>query len=111
MELGLGALALLVAIAAVAIGWQLRQRLRAIEQRLDAAEQHLVRTETEMRDIVADVRAQLGQTSRELSELKAATEIVPGPPLPRGRSRRLDDLRERLRASHHEEGAESEADA
>ena len=112
MELALGALALLVAIVGLAIAWQLRERLRALEGRLEGAEQHLARMEAETREIVADVQAQLGQTTREVSERKAATEILPpNPPRPRGRSRRLDDLRERLRAAHREEGAESDADA
>jgi nickel-type superoxide dismutase maturation protease len=111
MEVALAAIALVVAIVALAIAWRVREHFRAVEERLDAAELQLARAENEVREMVADVRAQLVQTSRDVSELKAATEIVPAPPLPRGRSRPLDDLRERLRASHREEDAESDADA
>ena len=113
MELGvvLGGLALLVALVALAVAWQTGKHWLALAQRIDEAEQHLARMEGETHETIADVRAQLGQTSRELSELKAATEVVPSPPLPRARSHRLDDLRERLRAAHREENAESDADA
>ncbi|MCA1645734.1 MAG: hypothetical protein LC797_09810 [Chloroflexi bacterium] len=38
----------------------------------------------------------------EVTDLQAAAQAVPVPPLPRTRSGGLDDLRQRLRAAHRE---------
>jgi hypothetical protein len=51
-----------------------------------------------------DLRRELDSLGRQVAELKAATEVIPAPPLPRTRSGGLDDLREQLRASHLEPG-------
>jgi chromosome segregation ATPase len=51
---------------------------------------------------VSALRRELDQTQHEVSELKAATEIAPAPPLPKTRPGSLDDLREQLRAAHRE---------
>jgi hypothetical protein len=57
---------------------------------------------------LGELRRDLETTRRELSELKAAAEIVPAPPLPKGRGAGLDDLREQLRASHLDPESSSE---
>jgi phage shock protein A len=58
----------------------------------------------EIRRDHANLRREVDSLGRQVAELKAATEVVPAPPLPRGRSASLDDLREQLRASHLEPG-------
>jgi hypothetical protein len=58
---------------------------------------------------IRQLRAELDETQRQVNELRTAAEVVPAPPpppLPRSRSSGLEDLRERLRAAHREEGRE-----
>lgn len=62
----------------------------------------VVHTDDSWRAAVEDLRRELERTQQELSELKAAAQVVPVPPLPRARRGGLDDLREQLRASHRE---------
>lgn len=58
----------------------------------------------DVRRDLANLRREVDSVGRQVAELKAATEVVPAPPLPRGRAASLDDLREQLRASHLEPG-------
>lgn len=65
----------------------------------------------QLRSELDQTQRQLNETERELNDLKAAAEVIPGPPpppLPRTRSSGLEDLREQLRASHREESASEE---
>jgi len=70
-----------------------------------------VSTQSQLKQLRAELdetQRQLNETQRQLNELKAASESTssspPPPPLPRSRSSGgLDDLREQLRAAHHEE--------
>jgi hypothetical protein len=80
-------IALVMSVAALWMVLQLRTRLGHFPAQLKA------------------LRTELEETRRELTELKAATEVAPAPPLPplpRTRSGGLDDLREQLRAAHRE---------
>lgn len=70
-----------------------------------------MRALTEIRQLRSELdqtQRLLNETQRELDELKAASEVVPAPPLPRTRSSGLEDLREQLRASHREESSSEE---
>jgi hypothetical protein len=90
MELALSVVAILVAVIALGLvlGW--RNQLTRLNQEL------------------VDIRGDLMRSQGELDELKAATQIVPAPPLPRARSAGLTDLREQLRAAHRESESASE---
>jgi septal ring factor EnvC (AmiA/AmiB activator) len=112
MDLLLGLVALIVAVAALALVLIGRGRVATLETELKAARKHnadLHAAHGAMHHDLAEVRAELqtaqrdlDRTQRALGELKAAAEVVPVPPLPRRRSGRLDDLREQLRAAHRE---------
>jgi len=94
MLLPLGLLVIVLAVAAaLALGILARNEIKQLRSELD------------------ETQRQLNDTRRELSELKATAEappVVAPPPLPRGRSARLDDLREQLRAAHREETGSEE---
>ena len=66
-------------------------------------------TDDALRREVEAMRRDLDQTIAELAELKAAANVLPGPPPSRPRrARDLDQLREQLRASHRESATESD---
>jgi septal ring factor EnvC (AmiA/AmiB activator) len=93
MPEALGILVLVVIVAAgvwLAINGQ--QQLRQLRAELDQTQRQLNET-----------RATLREVQQQVNELKAAAEFVPPPPrLPRSPASGLDDLREQLRAAHHE---------
>ena len=61
----------------------------------------------ELRASLDQVRRDHERIERELTDLKAAAEVVPAPPpLPKTRSGGLDDLRQQLRQAHAEETEE-----
>ena len=88
MAIGLGivllVLALALAIGAVWLAYPLRRRVDQLSSDVNA------------------LQAALEQLRAELAEVRAATEVVPVPPLPKTRPAGLDDLRQRLRAAHTE---------
>ena len=84
MEQELALIAVVMSIASLWLVLQLRTQIGRLTPQLGA------------------LRSQLEDTQRELAELRAATEAVPAPPLPRSRSGGLDDLRAQLRAAHRE---------
>ena len=96
MELVLSLLALIIAL--VALGLVLGLQKRPAQTPGADPSVHL---ET-LRQALVDLRRDMDHVQGELEELKAATEIVPSPPLPRARSGGLTDLREQLRAAHRE---------
>jgi hypothetical protein len=98
MELALSVVAILLAVVALGLVLGLRKQVAQIPPpRADTtADLERLRRET------IDLRHDLDRAQRELEELKAATQIVPAPPLPRARSAGLTDLREQLRAAHLE---------
>jgi hypothetical protein len=51
---------------------------------------------------IDQLRVELDQTQRQLNELASAAAVVPAPPIPRGRSSGLEDLRQQLRQAHRE---------
>jgi chromosome segregation ATPase len=113
MELLLISGALAVGVAALVLALTLRSRLDSVERSATASkrfEDDARRGHEAMHGELGDVRRLLEQTRRELdaarnelSELKAAAEVLPPPPpLPRTRSGRLEDLRQQLRAAHRE---------
>jgi septal ring factor EnvC (AmiA/AmiB activator) len=88
-----------------------RTEIKQLRSELDETQRQLNETRRELNELRAETSRELNElraeTSRELNELKVAAAEAPPvlapPPLPRGRSARLDDLREQLRASHREE--------
>ena len=100
------AAALWLAYTALSQIRQLRRELDQTQGLLNDTRQELASTRQEVSHIGQD----LVQTQRELSELKAAAEVIPPPPppLPRARSSGLEDLREQLRAAHREDDTPSE---
>jgi hypothetical protein len=119
MELLLSFGALAVGVAALVLAWTLRGRMDALEGSATAGkrfEDDARRAHEAMHSELGDVRHLLDQTRRELdaargelSELKAAADVLPPPPppLPKSRSGGLEDLRQQLRAAHRE-GDEAE---
>ena len=104
MELALALVAFLLAVVALGLVLGLRNQVAQLP-RVDtnmAADLERLRLE------LSDIRRDLDHSNRDLEELKAATQIVPAPPLPRARSVGLDDLREQLRAAHREPDPSSE---
>jgi hypothetical protein len=114
MEFALVAVALATAVAALVLALTLRSRLDAVERSAAAAkgfEDDARRAHESMHGELGDVKRLLDHTRRELdvargelSELKAAAEVLPPPPppLPKTRSGGLEDLRQQLRAAHRE---------
>jgi hypothetical protein len=98
MELALSLVAILVAVVALGLVLGLRNQVSQIP-RVDT---HSGAELERLRQELIDVRRDIEHAQRELEELKAATQIVPAPPLPRARSVSLSDLREQLRAAHLE---------
>jgi hypothetical protein len=96
MDTEVALIAVVMAVAALWLVLGARNQGTRLATELRALRRQLEQTQHELDD-----------TRRELGELKAATEIVPAPPLPKARSGDLDDLREQLRAAHREanEGA------
>lgn len=98
------ALGIVVVVLAIAAGVWLsvntQHQLKQLRAELDLTQSQLNETQ-----------ARLRQVQQQVSELKAAAEVVPPPPprLPRSHASGLDDLREQLRAAHRE-GDESGAD-
>ncbi|HLZ27422.1 MAG TPA: hypothetical protein VKV73_08890 [Chloroflexota bacterium] len=118
MELVLSVVATLVAVVAVALAWTLRTQVAQLARGHSGAELARLRHDSgaelaqlrhdsgveleQLRQALIDLRRDLDHAQRELEELKAATQVVPAPPLPRARSTGLSDLREQLRAAHRE---------
>ena len=107
------AAALAVAVAALVLALTSRSRLDSVERSAAESqrfEQDAQRGHEAMHGELGDVRRLLDQTRKELdvtrdelSELKAAAEVLPPPPpLPKARPGGLDDLRQHLRAAHQE---------
>jgi septation ring formation regulator EzrA len=96
MELALSVVAILLAVVALGLVLGLQKQIAQIPppRAETSADLEGLRRET------IDLRRDLDRAQRELEELKAATEILPAPPLPRARSAGLTDLREQLRAAH-----------
>jgi septal ring factor EnvC (AmiA/AmiB activator) len=119
MELTVAVAALVIGVVALAMVLPLRRAapdLSAVRGELDQTRRDLdtargeitqTRAEiTETRGSLERVQRELAETHRELDELKATTEVVPAPPLPKTRPGGLDDLREQLRAAHRESADE-----
>ena len=107
MELPLSLVAILVAVVALALVLSLRNQVAQLPRgdsgtNLERLRQDSGAVVEQLRQELSDVRRDLDQAQRELEELKAATQVVPAPPLPRARSAGLSDLREQLRAAHRE---------
>jgi septal ring factor EnvC (AmiA/AmiB activator) len=112
LSLLLGLVALVASVAALAQALDLRGRVARLDATIRAERQRTANLHTaqqKVHDEIARVRAELhtvqrdlDHTQRELGEVKALTEGVPAPPLPKTRSGGLDDLREQLRAAHRE---------
>ncbi len=104
LAMGVALLALLAAAIALGVAWRLHRQLSALKateaERQQAHERAQQQREQQQRE--------LEQVRRELAELKAAAEVVPVPPVPKGRSGRLDDLREQLRVAHRESASDEE---
>jgi hypothetical protein len=96
MEPALSVVAILLAIVALGLVLGLRNQVAQLPRGDTGADIERLRQE------MIDVRRDLDQSQRELEELKAATQVMPAPPLPRARSVGLSDLREQLRAAHRE---------
>jgi len=102
MELALSLVLVAIVVAAVALVLVLGLRNQVAQlPRLDTLPDPGADLERLRQDLI-DVRRDLERAQGELEELKAATQIVPAPPLPRARSSGLTDLREQLRAAHRE---------
>ena len=117
MLLTLGALVLVLAIAAaMAMAVLARSEIKQLRSELDETQRQLNEARQEQNQLRAASDREQNElrieTDRELNALKlAAAEappVVAPPPLPRARSATLDDLRERLRASHREESGSEE---
>jgi hypothetical protein len=96
MELPLAVVAILVALVALGLALSLRTQVAQVPRENSSADVERLRQE------LIDLRSDLEHAQRELEQLKAATQVVPAPPLPRARSAALSDLREQLRAAHRE---------
>ena len=104
MELALSLVAILVAVVALGLVLGLRNQVAQIPR----ADAYPGADLERLRQELIDIRRDVDQSQRELDELKAATQVVPAPPLPRARSVGLNDLREQLRAAHREPDPSSE---
>jgi chromosome segregation ATPase len=104
LAVGVALLALIVSAIALGVAGRLRSQLRA----LNAAQAELQQAHDRAQQQREQQQREVEQVRRELVELTAAAEIVPVPPLPKGRSGRLDDLREQLRAAHREPASDEE---
>ncbi len=96
MELLLALVALIASAAALALAFDLRSKVNALQA---------------VTEEVGGLRRDVDAAQRELSELKTAVQSAAvAPPLPKARQRGLDDLREQLRAAHldPESGSEDE---
>ncbi len=82
---------LLLGIVALAVAVAAKRALAGVEREL------------------AEQRARTTVLSGELDRLRSAAEDVPPPPLPKARTDVLQDLREQLRASQHEDDEEVSA--
>jgi len=102
MELPLAVVAILVALVALGLALSLRTQVAQLPRADSSADVERLRQE------MIDLRRDLDHAQHELEQLKAATQVVPAPPLPRARSTGLSDLREQLRAAHRESEAGSE---
>jgi hypothetical protein len=101
-QFALSLAAILVAVVALGLVLGLRREVADIPRADTGAELERLRQE------LIDIRRDLEHSQSELEELKAATQVVPAPPLPRARSVGLTDLREQLRAAHREPEPPSE---
>src|SRR5439155_10083957 len=109
MELALAALALVFAAVSVAIAMRGGRSSQASE--LDAVRANLDQTRRDLEQTRRDLdqtRREVQRLQVEVGDLKAATDVVPAPPLPKARPGGLDDLREQLRAAHSEGDEETE---
>jgi septal ring factor EnvC (AmiA/AmiB activator) len=110
----LGLLVVVLALAAsLWLSYSALTQLRQLRHELDQSQQQGNETRAALVQVRQEhdhVRQDLDQALQELSDLKAAAEVVPPPPppLPRARSSGLDDLREQLRAAHREADPPSE---
>jgi uncharacterized membrane protein len=107
MELVLSVVAILVAVVALVLVLSLRNQLAQLPRADSGADLERLRRDSSaeverLRQELGDIRRDLDRGQGELEQLKAATQIVPAPPLPRARSAGLNDLREQLRAAHRE---------
>ena len=94
----IAAIALWLSLGARNQNGRLRREFGALRREVEA-----LRTDLGVsRAALESTRADLDRAQREVGELKAATDAAAVPPLPRGRSAHLDDLREQLRAAHRE---------
>lgn len=112
MELALSVVALLVALGAAGLTFLLRSELdrarRAAEAAGGQAEQACRRAEESERALAA-LRSELDGARGELATIREQLEAPLPLTLPKGRSSRLDDLREQLRAAAQEEAEGEEA--
>jgi hypothetical protein len=100
MELAFSLVAIVVAVVALVLVLRLRNLVAQLPRMDTFADPRadLDRLRQELSDVRRDLDRALGQ----VEELKAATQVLPAPPLPRARSSGLTDLREQLRAAHRE---------
>ncbi len=111
IELLLAVAALIVGAAALALVIDLRGRVAKLEaggSRRRQWEEDVWAAHEAVSNEIAVLQRDLTTALRELNELKAAAQVVPAPPLPKGRAASLDDLREQLRASHLDPESSSE---
>src|SRR5579872_1696203 len=99
MAIGLGLLIIILALAiSLWLGYSALSQVKQLRTELDQNQRMLNET-----------RQQLIDVQQQVSDLKAAAEVIPAPPpLPRSRSTGLEDLREQLRAAHREDEPSSE---
>jgi hypothetical protein len=107
MELVVSGVAILVAVVALALVLRLRNQVAQLPRGDAGADLERLRRDSSadverLQQELIDIHRDLDHAQRELEELKAATQVVPAPPLPRARSTGLTDLREQLRAAHRE---------
>jgi hypothetical protein len=103
IELLLAVAALIAGVAALALVMDVRGRVTTVESgsaRLRQLEADVWAAHEAVHRELGELRRDLDASLRELNELKAATQVVPAPPLPKARPGGLDDLRQQLRASH-----------
>jgi uncharacterized coiled-coil DUF342 family protein len=111
----LQALGLVVVFVAAAgalwLAWSALQQVKQLRAELDETQRQVNETQLQANESqrqANEAERQANEAQRQVNELKAAAAAEPPlPPLPRGRSSGLEDLREQLRAAHREEDSDT----
>jgi hypothetical protein len=109
VELLLALVALAVGLVALGLVLAARPELARVSRELAEVNQLRSSQLATLEQRLATATAQLEDNERELAEFRAAQAAIP--PLPKGRSAGLDDLRERLRAAHSQPDEDDESEA